>query len=289
MSVFDEIKSSYKYGGNLTRLTYINLGIFLAYNLIRAILFIFGHQIGNAYAYLLAVPADFNSLIHRPWTLLTYMFFHEGFIHILFNMLWLYWFGKLFLQFMSQKQLLWVYLLGGLSGAFLFILAYNLLPAFSPIGAVALGASASVMAVVIAVATLRPNFEIYLLFIGAIKLKYLAIATILIDIISIPVSNAGGHIAHIGGALWGFIFARMLLKGTDITAPFSSLNLNLKRKKSKLKVERGRPETDWEYLSRKKSEQVEIDAILDKISKSGYNSLSKDEKDSLFKMKGGDS
>lgn len=289
MSVLDEIKSSYKYGGNLTRLTYINLGIFLAYNIIRAILFILGHQIGSTYAYLLAVPASLQSLLLRPWTLLTYMFFHEDFLHILFNMLWLYWFGKLFLQFMSQKQLLWVYILGGLSGATLFIITYNLLPAFSPDGAIALGASAAIMAVVIAVATLRPNFEIYLLFIGAIKLKYLAIATILIDIISIPASNAGGHISHIGGALFGFIFALKLLKGTDITAPLSSINFKWKRKKSKLKVERGRPETDWEYRTRKKSEQVEIDKILDKISKSGYDSLSKQEKDALFRMKGGNS
>lgn len=287
MSIITEIKSSYKYGGNLTRLTYINLLVFLLYGLIRAITFISGIPIGNEYAYLLAVPADLSALAQQPWTIVTYMFFHEEFLHILFNMLWLYWFGKLFLQFLSQTQLLWVYLLGGISGAALYIAAYNLLPVFSAQGSFALGASASVMAIVFAVSALRPNYTIYLLFIGQIRLKYLALATLLLDIVSIPFSNAGGHIAHIGGAIFGLIFARKMLKNVDITRPFSNIrSINLKRgKKSKMKVNYRNPETDWEYNSRKNVEQKKIDEILDKISRSGYNSLTTEEKNTLFKMK----
>lgn len=291
MSILNEIKTSYKLGSNLTRLTYINLAVFLLYNIIKALLFVAGTRIGSSYVWLFAVPADLGSLITHPWTLLTYMFFHEDFLHILFNMLWLYWFGKLFLQFLTQVQLVGVYILGGLSGAVLFILAYNLLPAFGAQGAVALGASASVMAIVFAVSTLRPNYEIYLLFLGAVKLKYLAIATIVIDIISIPAGNAGGHIAHLGGALFGYLFALMLTKGTDLTAPIKKLaTISFKRKRrTKMKVNYSRPETDWEYNSRKQATQKELDAILDKISKSGYGSLTKEEKDALFKMKGGSS
>ncbi len=290
MSIYSELKDSFRFGSNLTKLIYINLAIFLIYNLIRAFLFMGGTPIGSSYAYLLSVPADFTSLLVRPWTLLTYMFFHEGFLHILFNLLWLYWFGQLFLMFMTQRQLVGVYILGGLAGAVLFVLAYNFLPAFASETsmAIALGASASVLAIVIAVCTLRPNHTIYLLFLGAVKLKYLALVSILIDIISIPVSNAGGHIAHLGGALFGFIYVKALLKGWDLTTPFrlfEGLGKISLRKKSKLKVDYRSTNPDYDYNFRKVQKHQNIDEILDKISKSGYDSLTKEEKDTLFRMK----
>lgn len=288
MSIYNEFKDSFRVGSNLTKLIYINLGVFLIYNLIRVLLFVGGNPIGSSYAYLLSVPADFTNLLVRPWTLITYMFFHEEFLHILFNLLWLYWFGQIFLQFLSQRQLVGVYILGGLSGAILFILAYNILPVFAFVksSAIALGASASILAVVIAVSTLKPNHTIYLLFLGPVKLKYLALFTVLIDIISIPVSNAGGHIAHLGGALFGFIFIKSLNSGRDLTRPLSLFSGKLTfRKKQKLKVTHRSSNPDYDYNYRKVKQNQNIDAILDKISKSGYDSLSKEEKETLFRMR----
>ena len=284
MSIWEEIKSSFRLGSNLTRLIYINLGVFVVFALLRVILFMAGSSTGWVTG-IMALPANLHSLLVRPWTAITYMFYHEDFIHILFNLLWLYWFGRLFLQFFTQRQLIWVYLLGGISGALFYILAFNLLPPFRVYAgiALALGASASVLAVVIAVATLQPNFSVHLLFLGDVRLKYLAIATVIIDIISIPVSNAGGHIAHLGGALFGFLYVVALRKGTDLAKPFYSLAKLKFPKRKKMKVTYRKNETDYDYNYRKVQKQKQIDEILDKIARSGYDSLTKEEKDILFK------
>lgn len=286
MSIIGEIKSSFKHDGMLNRLILINLAVFVVYSLIRTIGFLAGHGIDEQIAHNLAVPADLHELLLHPWTPITYMFFHEGFLHILFNILWLYWFGKIFIEFLTHRQLLWVYLLGGLSGAFVYILIYNVLPVFNT-STIAVGASAAIMAIVFAVATLQPNIQIRLAFIGTLRLKYLALITVLLDLITIPMGNAGGHIAHIGGAIFGVIFAVMRPKNIDITKPFGSIKKEKKKKrKTKMKVSHQQYETDWEYNARKASEQKEIDAILDKISRSGYASLTENEKNKLFKMKG---
>jgi membrane associated rhomboid family serine protease len=284
MSIWDEIKSSFRLGSNLTRLIYINLGVFLVFALLRVFLFMAGSPSGWITS-VLAVPADIHSLMVRPWTIVTYMFYHEEFLHILFNLLWLYWFGQLFLQFFAQRQLTWVYLLGGISGALLYILAFNLLPPFKGYAelSLALGASASVLAVVIAVSTLQPNFTVYLLFLGAVRLKYLALATVVIDIISIPVSNAGGHIAHLGGALFGFLYVVMLRKGTDLAKPFYHLASIKFPKRNRMKVTYRSHNADYDYNYSKAQKQKQVDDILDKIARSGYDSLTKEEKDILFK------
>lgn len=284
MTIWDEIKSSFRLGSNLTRLIYINLGVFIVFALLRVFLYMFGSQSGWITG-IMAVPANLQALALRPWTLVTYMFYHEDFLHILFNLLWLYWFGQLFLQFFTQRQLTWIYLLGGISGGILYIVAFNLLPAFKGYAPVslALGASASVLAVVIAVSALQPNFTVYLLFLGAVRLKYLALATAIIDIISIPVSNAGGHIAHLGGALFGFIYVVALRSGTDLAKPFYGLGKLRLPKRQKMKVTYRRTETDYDYNYRKAQKQKRIDDILDKIARNGYDSLTKEEKDILFK------
>lgn len=284
MTIWDEIKSSFRLGSNLTRLIYINLGVFLLFGLLRVFLFLLASPSGWITGFM-AVPANLQSLLVRPWTIVTYMFYHEGFLHILFNLLWLYWFGQLFLQFFAQRQLTWVYLLGGISGALLYILAFNLLPPFKGYAEVslALGASASVLAVVIAVATLQPNFTVYLLFLGAVRLKYLALATVFIDIISIPVSNAGGHIAHLGGALFGFLYVVALRSGTDLAKPFYSISSIRFPKRNRMKVTYRSHNPDYDYNYRKAQKQKQIDDILDKIARSGYDSLTKEEKDILFK------
>ncbi len=299
MTIVDEIKASFKTGSMLTKLIYINLGVFLFIKILFVFYFFFkGEGISREeLKYLfsedvlrwLAVPADLSLLKFRPWTLFTYMFLHEGFLHILFNMLWLYWFGKIFLQYLNEKQMLNVYLLGGLFGALLYIISFNVFPVFQDVlpNSFALGASASVLAIVIAISVYVPDYTIHLMFLGPIKLKYIAAATIIIDIISIAGSNSGGHIAHLGGAFFGYLFISRLKKGRDLTKGFSSFTNSFSsgfKRKPKMKVTHKKPVNDMEYNAQKVSKQEEIDKILDKIAKSGYDSLTKKEKEILFKM-----
>ncbi len=290
MSIAREIKDSFRFGSNLTKIIYINLAVFIIFNLIKAIFYLFLTPIGDVIDIYLAVPADTSALLSRPWTLFTYMFFHKDFLHILFNLLWLYWFGQIFLEYLSQKNFVGVYILGGIAGGLLYILAFNTLGVFSTVVpiSIALGASASVMAIVIAITTLKPNHTIYLLFLGAVKLKYLALFTVLLDIISIPTSNSGGHIAHLGGALFGFLYASAYMKGFDLAKPITWIMelFDFKRKpKSHLKVNYKKTGDDLEYNKRKVEKHASLDMILDKIAKTGYDSLTKEEKETLFKFK----
>jgi hypothetical protein len=203
----------------------------------------------------------------------------------------LYFGGMIFLEYLSQKKLLWPYLIGGFSGAVFFVLAFNLFPVFSYAreDAVALGASASVLAIIIAVATYVPDYTIQLFLFGRVKLKYIALVLILIDILSIQSGNPGGHIAHLGGAFWGFIYAWYLRKGNDFYRIFDNIKFTgfgRKPKSAKFDTSRpktGRPMNDDEYARKRAASQQEIDRILDKISRSGYSSLSSEEKELLFK------
>lgn len=304
MDVLNEIKKKYKTGSIVFRLIFINVAVFIIVNLFELIFFLFNlaGQIPFSIQDYLAVPADLSKLLYRPWTLVTYMFLHYDFLHILFNMLWLFWFGRIFLEYLEPKRLLSVYLIGGFSGAALYIASFNLLPAFDSVVAVslALGASASVYAIVVAISAYVPDYSIGLLFIGRIKLKYIAIFVVVLDILSIAKGNAGGHIAHLGGALFGYLFAIRLKKGRDITKGFSATMdylFTLFKPGPKMKVSSGKFKTsqkpgagvnysktssDLDYNKKKADEQAEIDRILDKISKYGYESLSREEKNTLF-------
>lgn len=289
--ILDELKETFKRGSMLTRLIYINLGVYLAVKLVDAFYFLFAIGGHNFLVTWLEVPADLHQLLYRPWTIFTYMFLHQAFLHILFNMLWLYWLGKIFLEYLTGKQLLNVYLLGGLSGAALYILAYNIFPVFQQSIALsyALGASAGVLAIVVATAVYVPNYTIYLMFIGPVKLKYVALVSVLLDLVLITDGNAGGHIAHFGGALFGYLYISQMKKGIDISKGFGQMFDSIAswfKPKSKLKVTYKRGETDIEYNTRKQAEQTQIDAILEKIAKSGYESLSSKEKEILFKQSG---
>lgn len=288
MSTFiDEIKRFLNRGGMLAVLLSINIGLFLLIRLASVFFVLF--NIGpEPFIQYLQLPSDPTLLLYRPWTLITYMFTHYDVLHILFNMLWLYWFGKIFLNFFNEKQLFGLYLLGGIGGALLFMLAYNTLPYFTAQmrTGMLMGASASVMAIVFAVSFYKKDFEIRLLFFGRIKLIYLALVTFLIDLLALTSANAGGHIAHIGGALLGIFYASRMLKGKDFTKGINTLidkvaNLG-KKKKPKMKVTYTRAETDMEYRERKNEEVKNIDNILDKLKHSGYESLSKEEKEQLF-------
>ncbi|MBS1532835.1 MAG: rhomboid family intramembrane serine protease [Bacteroidetes bacterium] len=232
----------------------------------------------EVYEYL-SLPSYLPKLLHRPWTPFTYMFIHAGIFHILFNMLWLYWMGQIFEEYLGNKRTVGLYILGGLSGAFFFVAAYNIFPYFSHTDLVALstnvGASAAIMAIIVATATLVPDYTIYLFIIGPVRLKWLALFFVVLDFLSISGLNAGGEISHLGGALFGFIYIKQLQRGNDIVGFFA----NQFKKRSKLKVaaKNGAQNTG------SKPRQEEVDRILDKISRTGYDSLSKQEKEILFR------
>jgi membrane associated rhomboid family serine protease len=296
-SILKGIKDSFRQGSDMTKLIYINIAIFLAMKILAILGFLIGNS-GITYQALdlLAVPSDTSTLLTRPWTILTYMFVHKGFLHLLFNMLWLFWFGKMFQESLSRARLSAVYILGGLTGAAIYMLAYNIFPAFqeAKFESIAIGASASVMAIVFAVAFYNPQRKLRLAFIGDVKLIHIALISIIVDVISLPSGNAGGHIAHLGGALYGYLFAINYRKNKDISSffvsvidSFSGFISRLFSSKPKMKVHRGdnqaRHMDDKQYNSRKKEDQERINSILDKISKSGYDSLTQEEKGILFR------
>lgn len=290
MPFWDEIKRIFLQATNLNRLIYINIAVFLAVNILYVIIFLLDVQ-DPAWSPVkwLAVPADTGILIRKPWTLITYMFLHEKFLHILFNLLWLFWFGRIFLEYIDQKRLLGIYLLGGLAGALLYIVSFNVFPVFEPARrlSVALGASAAVYAIVIAIAVYVPNHTVYVFLIGPVRIKYIAMVVVLFDILSIPSINSGGHIAHLGGGMFGLLFALRYRKGQDLTRSFLRFMEGagkLFRPRPRIRVTHKRAESDYDYRERKVSEQKEIDRILDKIAKGGYESLTKEEKETLFRM-----
>jgi len=290
---FEDLKRFFRDSSILPRLIIINTAVWL----LVQVVFLFGWAFNRSDLLMeqvildyLALPASFELLITRPWTLLTYMFLHTSFWHILFNMLWLYWFGKIFTQYLNQRQLITTYLLGGLAGGLLYILAYNIFPVFETVmpQARALGASASVMAVVTAISFYVPNFTINMIFFGRVKIFYLALALFIIDFFMIRHGNAGGHIAHIGGAVYGFFYIYYLRKGKDISKLFPRITYRkttghkIKRKPRPKTKKAVRPVSDESYNRDRAAKQKRIDEILDKISRSGYDSLTKEEKELLF-------
>lgn len=289
MGIWDEIKTTFKTGNNLIKLIYINIGVFLIIAVSAIIGFLINNQAFPATVLsLFSVPADLNQLIYRPWTVITYMFTHKDILHILFNMLWLYWFGKIFLEYLDQRKFVAVYLMGGISGALLYIFSFNVFPAFSGVlsQSVAIGASASVMAVVIAIAVYVPDYTINLFLFGSIRIKYMALAIfILTSVVDFSV-NSGGKLAHIGGALFGYLYTLNLRRGRDIGKGFNRIIDSLAtlfKPRKKLKVTHKKSASEYEYNAVKAERQKKINSILDKISKGGYESLTREEKDILFR------
>ncbi|KQR69868.1 rhomboid family intramembrane serine protease [Pedobacter sp. Leaf176] len=222
-----------------------------------------------------ALPASVSKLPERFYTVFTYMFFHDGFFHLFFNMLGLFWFGQVFMNFLKSRQFHFVFITGGLAGALFFIAGMNIFPVFADGlgGITVIGASGCVMAIIVATATLVPNYAFFLMFLGEVKIKYLALAYFILDILALGSTNAGGSIAHIGGAVLGFTYIRILQNGTDWSKIFE--------KKPKLRVVKN--EQPIKKPTFKGVSQKEVDEILDKISKSGYDKLTATEKEKLFK------
>ena len=289
-SLTANFKGFFKDADALNKLIIINGAVFLGLHLLESFLALFTLP-EEYYGYVLhhlMLPASIGKLIFQPWTLITYMFVHEEFMHILFNMLWLWVFGRIFIYYKGGKMLTTVYVLGGISGGILYILSFNIFPLFANAvhESYALGASAGILAIVIATATYTPNYSINIIFLGPVPLKYIAIFSVMSDAISIHSSNAGGHIAHLGGALFGYFYIKQMQKGNDYGKWFENILDALKslfKPKPKMRVAHKRPLTDEQFNTQRKARQEEIDRILDKIAKSGYESLSKEEKETLFK------
>ena len=279
-SIISDLKYKvFKSGNPLYQFIAINVGVFLLLNLLYVIEFLFG-QAGFVSEFLqnqLMMPASFAAFAMKPWTIVTYMFTQREFFHILFNMLWLFWLGQIFLDFLNRRQFVFNYLAGGLMGGITFILLYNFLPVFKSDAqiSVLLGSSAAVSAIVVGTATLLPDYAIRMLFFGNVKLKYLAAVFIILDLIGIAGTNPGGSLSHLGGALFGYLYISQLQKGNDWSKIFVK-----SKKKPKLKVVKNEQPV---MSSRHIPNQEYIDTILDKISQSGYENLTKEEKAALFK------
>lgn len=273
------------------KLIAINLTVFILTGLLSVLL---GFS-PDSIIYWFELPKDFFAFLGKPWTIVTYAFFHAGFGHIFWNMLILYFTGRIFLNLFDSQRFLNVYFLGIIIGGLLFLISYNVFPTLVAINTSLIGASAGVTAVLIFICTYIPNQEVRLFGLINIKLWYLGVFVVLIDLIQIAGSNnIGGRFAHLGGALLGYLYARQLLKGKDIGQGFSKILSAIGsfftpgKRKSPLKTVHRKgsnknktKQGDLDYT--KETRQKKIDAILDKISKSGYESLTKSEKDFLFK------
>lgn len=283
-SIVEDIKTSFRRGDVVMQLIAINVisYIIITMSWLICLLFKLPDPIDFILDNYLKLPADLSELLYKPWTLITYMFMHKTVFHILFNMLVLYWFGGLFIEYLGKKKFLPTYILGGIFGGLIYILSYNFFPYFESKVAIskALGASGAIMTIVFACATLLPNYSIVLAIFGAVRLKYIAAIYLILDLVSIGGSNAGGHLAHIGGALFGYLYIKQLQNGRDLSNWMNKIFDVLKFEKrpaSKIKV--------VHKQTKQSVSQAEIDAILDKISASGYDSLTAREKEILFKAK----
>lgn len=287
-SILDDIKNAFRNGDNaLVQLILLNVLVFAILHI--AVVIDFFSKSDTLSAFLqnnLYMPAHVDAFLQKPWTLITYYFSHMGLLHILFNMLFLYWFGRIVHEFIGNKRVVSLYILGGIAGGLTYLILFNTLEAYRDMsGSMMLGASASVYAIVVGAATLVPEYRIYLIFLGPVKIKYIAAFHIFISFIGIAGPNAGGNLAHLGGAVLGYIFIRQLRRGNDIGKPVTAtLNWakNLFKAKPKIKVSYSAPGKKTPPAKASDPSQEEIDVILDKISQSGYESLTKEEKQKLF-------
>lgn len=307
-SIWDDIKRQYSYGNMVTRIILVNLAVFIFINLLKVFLY---HGSGGSTPGIydevirfFCISSDLWHVLLHPWSIITNMFMHEGFFHILWNMLFLYWFGRIIGDLIGDRHVLPLYLLGGLAGGLAFFLSVNLLPYGGDGVHYALGASAGVMAVVVGSGVLAPDFVIRLLFLGDVKLKYIVIVLVFLDLIGTAGDiNTGGHFAHLGGGLLGWYYITQLREGSDWSVPVNALfdrivgffggikdrfsgkrpgpRVVYRNKEKKVKPRSNRrPHAASDTEDR--SHQEELDAILDKIKKNGYESLTEAEKEFLF-------
>lgn len=303
MGIQDDLRRQWRSGGMVVRLILINAAVFIALVLVQLVLLGVTGDRSSAFAFRdhylvqwLRSTSDLGELLVKPWTMFTYMFVHTEVGHIFWNMILLWFGGRLFQDLLGSSRLLGNYLLGGLSGFVLFTLSQNLLPGLhGGVHAGIQGASAAVLSVFVGIAAYRPDMLVNLILIGPVKLMYVAAVFVLLDLIGIGSGDGVAHEAHIGGALYGILAAQQLKRGTDWSLGFVTFLERLwpfgKKRVSKLRVERSfvgkTTRNDDAYNANKREKQARVDSILDKISRSGYDSLSKEEKDFLFKASDG--
>lgn len=276
-SIIDSLKRFFRNGGILKWLIAINICLFLIISLFGVFVKLTGIGIFSIGDFL-SLPSEITMFLCRPWTIVTYMFTQYNFLHILFNMLCLYWFGQVLLLTLSDRHLLWLYLVGGVFGGVFYLLIYNLLPTFSSVAATLCGSSASVLAIMVAAALRSPDYEMNLLLIGAVKLKWIALVAIVMAVIGIGGNNSGGEIAHLGGVFAGILFGVMLRRGKDITKVgigFSNKRTNVAKTR---KINASRTAT---VMTNHRDDMTRLDELLDKIKQSGYKSLTRKERDEL--------
>ena len=285
-SIIDDLKMQYKFGGIAQRLIYVNIAcFFLSYVIFGLLRFANINIDFLQYVSLSSNPMD---LLWKPWSIFSYSFFHSDFFHIFFNMIVLNFSSQMFLTFFNQKQLLGLYLLSGIFSGLVFVFSFYIMNIISPI----VGASAAIMAILVATTTYQPLMNVRLLLIGNVKLWQVTVVILLIDLMQIQSENSGGHIAHLAGAFFGFIFIKLLQNGTDLSKIVSNLldffvNLFMKLPSTPFKkVHKNYNKPVAKPTSKiiiKDKTQQQIDEILDKISRSGYDCLTKEEKEFLFK------
>lgn len=284
MGIIEDLKMQYKTGGIAQQLIFWNIGIavplFLMYS--------FSNDLYLSIMSWIQLSSNPSDLLFKPWTIITYSFLHVDILHLLFNLIMLNFAGRLFLTFFTQKQFLGLYILGGIFAGLVFVSSFFFLGTIASI----IGASGAIMAILIGVATYSPLYQVRLLLIGTVKLWHIAFVFLVLDLVQIPTDNMGGHIAHLGGALFGFVYIQLLKKGTDLSTIVTKVidffvNIFKPKKFTPFKkVHRNTNQPKQKNVSKivtKDKAQQQIDEILDKISQSGYDSLTKEEKEFLFK------
>ena len=285
-SIIDDLKMQYKFGGMTQRLIYWNIVCFLIsyvfFGLLRLV------DIDVDFLQYVSLSSNPEDLLWKPWSMISYSFFHSDFFHIFFNLIILNFSGQLFLTFFNQKQLLGLYVLSAVFAGLVFVSSFYLMNIIAPI----VGASAAIMAILVAVTTYSPLMNVRLLLVGNVKLWQITVVILVLDLLQIRMDNSGGHIAHLAGAFFGFVFVKLLKNGTDLSNIVTTIIdffVNLFRKSPSTpfkKVHKNYRIPSEKTISRivtKDKTQQQIDEILDKISRSGYDCLTKEEKEFLFK------
>lgn len=289
MTVIEDLKWQYKIGSISIRLVFWNVLLYVIPEVFFAVVKLF--KINISYLDYVSVPSSFSDLVWKPWSIVSYSFFHSGPFHLIFNMLMLYYVGRLFITFFTQKQLLGVYLLGAIFSAAIFMVSYAFFPALTTISTQMVGASGAIMAILFATTSYQPYMDVRLFGVFKMKLWHIAFIIIFFDLIQLPLANTGGHLAHIAGAFFGYIYIVFLKRGTDLTTGINSVlgfmtNLFTRKDSTKFRKVYVNPKKQSEKreskIVTKDKTQQQIDEILDKISKSGYDSLTKEEKEFLF-------
>ncbi len=283
MSILEELKFKFQQGNAIIRMIMVNVAVFIVFGVLNSLLGLFNSNgIIQIVLDWLVLPASFTRYIYQPWSLITYTFLHEGFLHILFNMLWFYWIGQLFQQYLGNPKTYQAYFMGAIAGGLVYMISYHVFPYLIPSleFSTARGASAGVLSVVFATATLLPEYELSLFLIGSVRLKYIALVTLLLDLISIPYDNPGGHIAHIGGAAFGYFYIKQIYANNFLSGFFDWIeNLFKPKEKSNLKIHHR--SGYMKVNSNEKPTQAEVDRILEKINQKGLSYLSDKERDIL--------